>query len=179
MGFATVHKTYGDPEWSPGFEDAIKELSYYRDANYIFDGSVNTGDDESAKRGTAPPVRTSLSYDGGFRNINQRFRKQMTQKVKSNLNEWTWPTCLLIFDEHRKLIGMISVPEGSWSSVRGEVMKNLDFFLRPFGGNFMESAIDKVKGLQAPNRNVIEIDFSSWRKELSYEIEREIAKMKK
>lgn len=179
MGFSTVHKTYQNPEFSPSFDEAIRELTYYRDANYIYDGSVNTGDDESAARGTYSPVATSLSYSSDFRNINQRYRKQMTQKVKSNLNEWTWPTTLLVFDEHRTLMGMIVVPEGSWSSVRDEVMRNLNFFLRPFGEDFMASAIDKARGLQAPNSNIIEINFDVWRKELVYEIEREMKKLNK
>lgn len=177
MGFATVHKTYLTPEWSPSFSEIIDELYRYRDTNYIYDGSVNTGDDESRRRNTVSPVKTTLSYSGDFQNINQRYRKQMTQKVKSSLNEWTWPTVILVFDENRHLIGMIKIPEGSWSSVRSDVMKNLSFFLRPFGENFSSSSIDKVSGLRAPNSDIIEIDFSSWRKELSYEIEKEMKKI--
>lgn len=172
MGFATVHKTYLTPEWSPSFGEAIDELSRYRDTNYIYDGSVNTGEDESRRRNAIPPVRTNLSYSGDFQNINQRYRKQMTQKVKSNISEWTWPTTLLIFDENRHLIGMIKIPEGSWSSTRDQTMKNLNFFLRPFGKDFSSDSIDKVNGLRTPNSDIIEIDFSSWRRELAYEIEK-------
>ncbi|MDO5561684.1 MAG: hypothetical protein Q4G02_02835 [bacterium] len=178
MGFATVHKIYLNEEYSPNFVEVFNKLRYCRYSNLLGIDSVNTGDDECAKRGVRPPVETSLRYTSDFIKINRDYRKCL-DKVKSNLNEYVWPTVVLMFDERNNLIGIIVVPDGNWSSIESDFMKNLEFFLDPFGANHNSSAIDPKRGLQAPNRNVIEINFDSWRRELHYEIEKAIQAKKK
>ncbi len=170
MGFATVHKTYNKEESSPCFVEVINELTYFRDPNYIFAGSVNSGEDESRKRNLRAPVTTTLSYRGDLQTLNKYHRKQKFQKVKSNLSEWTWPTTAVIYDEQNNLVGMIGIPEGSWSSLRSDFFKNLNFFLHPFERNYPKPNGDYLTSFVSPNREIVVIDDAIFQKQYAYEL---------
>jgi len=131
MGFNTVHPTYLKEEYSLNFVEAINELRSFRDADLIYEGAVNTGEDESQKRGIYGSIRTDHAYTGDFMLINKQHRKQRTQRVRSNLGEWVWPTVVLMFDESRRLRGLISLPDRGYAGVRDNFIKDLNFFLHP------------------------------------------------
>lgn len=170
MGFAVIHKTFNKAEYSLNFQELINELSGMRHPNFLYEGSVNTGEDECEKRGVKSPIATSLPYTRDYIGINQRYRKRLIKRGYSNTNSLVWPTVVLLFDQNRRLTGMIVVPDRNWSSVRAEFYKNLSFFLDPL--NYLAEYNHKkgAKLLQPPNNQIIEIDFSNWRREWQYEL---------
>lgn len=158
MGFAYTHQPYLTQEWSYGFQrgEADAELDYLDRAygNLTFMGKVNTGDGKCKKDGVYSPVATNLPFYGPYVKFNDDWRKRLTQRGMSNIRQYCYPTVVIMCDEALQAVGMIAVPDRDWSGSRSDFNKNMKFFLEPSGK------------LQPPNRDVFEINFSSWRREL-------------
>ena len=168
MGFAVPHER--EVEYSLCFPELIEELKYLTATNYQYAGSVNTGDDECVKRRVAPPIKTELAYRGDLIKLNQNYRKQLTKKIRSNINQNTWPTTVFISDFNNRLLGMIVLPDRNWLSNREDFFKNLRFFLNPFLDGYRADQIVNKNGLKSPCDQIILLDAGPLNRAYNYEI---------
>ncbi len=158
MGFAYTHEPYLTQEWSHGFArgEADTELALLDKAygNFTFLGKVNAGENQCKKDGVRSPVETNIAYYGDYVRFNTEWRKRKTERGMSNIKQLCYPTVAIITDESLEVVGMIAIPDRDWRGVKADFIKNMKFFLEPEGS------------LRPPNKEIIEIDFNNWRRQL-------------